>query len=577
MDKKNRGFIPAPEESTAAPTVSPGQHTQPETSTRPLLPSIPALDDLASDTLVYHFRDLFNPPPAQNEWGYSQAAKSVSGITAISFPPFASGGIPEMKFSPGNTVTCEIYLDGRILNSYPEAATVAYTWYPHRIIRETSVRGLSFTTLTFMPSRQRAVAESISIKNHSAQKRSVTLGFNLRACVSAARDEPWLAFSPAEADNRPTEIESLACILFEARHSQAVSVQGITPRPDRIENRRMLVYEFVLNPGETKTFHYLNIIGADKRAELESYERLQANFAHLLKENEEVFQERIVSALTPGNSEFSGHLPQLVTRDPAIWKLYYGGLTSLLLSRRVSPDSAYGPTYLTLTPLLWPTATFIWDISLTSLSLAMLDPQALKSLLETWLAQDMHQHLATEYLTGRAVGSWYAVNDMGILRCADNYLRVTGDFSWLDKKIVDKSVLEHLLDHSLYWKKLDKHGHGLGDYGNADNLLEVLSTWVHEVPAMNAGNVYGMRLACLAAGTARQQRTCKPVAVRGKRTGETHQPFTVCQRQRLVAMRPTRRNFQRGSALLRHAHNPRHDARGSQRSAEERNEPLLLG
>jgi hypothetical protein len=106
----------------------------------------------------------------------------------------------------------------------------------------------------------------------------------------------------------------------------------------------------------------------------------------------------------------------------------------------------------------------------------------------------MHQHLATEYLTGRAVGSWYAVNDMGILRCADNYLRVTGDFSWLDKKIVDKSVLEHLLAHSLYWKKLDKHGHGLGDYGNADNLLEVLSTWVHEVPAINAGNVYGMRL-----------------------------------------------------------------------------------
>ena len=49
------------------------------------------------------------------------------------------------------------------------------------------------------------------------------------------------------------------------------------------------------------------------------------------------------------------------------------------------------------------------------------------------------------------------------------------------------------MDHALYWKKLDKLGHGLADYGNLDDLLEVVSTWIHEVPAMNAGNVYGMR------------------------------------------------------------------------------------
>ena len=45
----------------------------------------------------------------------------------------------------------------------------------------------------------------------------------------------------------------------------------------------------------------------------------------------------------------------------------------------------------------------------------------------------------------------------------------------------------------MFWKTLDKRGHGLADYGSLDNLLEVVSTWTHEVPAMNAGNVYGMR------------------------------------------------------------------------------------
>jgi hypothetical protein len=123
----------------------------------------------------------------------------------------------------------------------------------------------------------------------------------------------------------------------------------------------------------------------------------------------------------------------------------------------------------------------------------LLDPEALRKLLENWLIQNMHEHLATDYLTGKGIGTWYAANDMGILRCVDNYLRVSGDFAWLDKSFEGKPVLEHLVDHAINWKKLDKLGHGLADYGNMDNLLEVVSTWVHEVPAMNAGNVYGMR------------------------------------------------------------------------------------
>ena len=34
--------------------------------------------------------------------------------------------MPQIPFSPGNLATCEIFLNGRILNSYPEAAEVAY-------------------------------------------------------------------------------------------------------------------------------------------------------------------------------------------------------------------------------------------------------------------------------------------------------------------------------------------------------------------------------------------------------------------------------------------------------------------
>jgi len=140
-----------------------------------------------------------------------------------------------------------------------------------------------------------------------------------------------------------------------------------------------------------------------------------------------------------------------------------------------------------------PTLSFPWDTSLTSLGLALLDPDPLRRLVETWFVQDMHQHLATDYVSGEGVGPWYAVNDMAIVGCAQNYLRVTGDFAWLDKRIGDHTVLEHLISHATYWKQLDKNGHGLGDYGKIENLLEVVSTYLHETAGMNAGNVSSMR------------------------------------------------------------------------------------
>ncbi len=92
------------------------------------------------------------------------------------------------------------------------------------------------------------------------------------------------------------------------------------------------------------------------------------------------------------------------------------------------------------------------------------------------------------------MGPWYAANDAAIVRCAWRYLCVTEDFDWLDKKISDRTVLDHLDEHAVYWKKLDRLGHGLADYGTIENLLEVVSTYLHEVAGMNAGNVRSMRV-----------------------------------------------------------------------------------
>jgi hypothetical protein len=485
-----RAFLKSSLAATALPRIA-------AAASRPVarkhLPAIPTVSDLAGDRLVHAWRDLYNSPTTQNEYGYVQATKSVSGLTALSLPPFACCGVPDMPWSPGFLLTCELFLNGKILLAYsPGGNTIAYQWYPHRFMRESDVDGLKFTTETFMPGKRRAAAQLIRVKNLGTASRKITLGFDMRAAV-AQKTTQWMVNSPGEADNAIHWDSSRGALIFEAKHSHAISVQGISPKPNRVDSGRMLILDLELSPGETQELHYVNAVDADSKDALAAYDELQSGFLQFLRDNATEFNSLIRAAFTEGNSDFSGYLPHLETEDESLWQLYHAGFKNLLFARRASPNSKYGTTYITLGGHVLPTLSFPWDTSLTSLGLALLDPDALRRLVENWFVQDMHQHLATDYVSGEGVGPWYAVNDMAIVRCAQNYLRVTGDFAWLDKRIGDSTALDHLVSHAMYWKHLDKQGHGLGDYGKIENLLEVVSTYLHETAGMNAGNVSSMR------------------------------------------------------------------------------------
>ena len=432
-----------PAKTLASPQI--GKHLSP----------VPQVTDLAGDRLVHKFRDLYCSPTAQNELGYVQAAKSVSGITALSLPPFACCGVPDTAWSPGFLLSCEIFLNGRILLAYAGGDEIAYRWHPHRVTREATVDGLKFATEMFMPAEQRAVAQSIRVTNLAPAGRKITLGFDMRAAV-AKKTTSWFVNSPGEADNSIRWDPERCCLVFAAQHSPAVSVQGISPAAKPGDSTRMLTIELTLGRGETKELRYINVVDSDHQAALAAYELLQKGFQEASKRNQESFNSLLRSAFTPGNSDFSGHLPQIETDDESLWRLYQAGFRNLIFARRASPDSKYGNTYLTLGGRVLPTLSFPWDTSLTSLGLALLDPDALRRLLETWFVQDMHQHLATDYVSGEAVGPWYAANDMAIVRCAENYLKTTGDFAWLDKRVGDKTPLDHLVYHATYWKQLTR-------------------------------------------------------------------------------------------------------------------------
>ncbi len=458
-----------------------------------VLPLVPSAQDWASVPMEFSFTDLFNMPVFANEWGYGQASKSVSGVTGITFPPYACCGVPDVTWSPGLLTSCELIVNGQLLSIAPQPeGRITYRWLPQRVDREQTVHGLRIRTRTFMPVKMRAVAESIEITNISGASLRLQLGFDMRAAVTK-KTAFWMAGTPGEGGNAHHWDAARGCLTFTARRSQAASVQGVLPRTARLEGGRVLAYEVVLGFGEMKTFQYVNAIAEKAEDANALYDRLQASFAEAERTSEQFYEAMIRAVFTPDNAYFSGHLPSLDTDDETLWKLYHNGIKNLVSARRLSPDSKYGPTYLTLGGHTLPTLSFPWDTSLTSLSLALLDPAPLRNLVEVWFTQPMHEHLATDYVSGTGVGPWYAVNDMAIVRCAKQYLCITGDFAWLDRKIAGKDVLAHLVDHALYWESLVHADRGLADYGRIENLLEVVSTYLHEVAGMNAGNVASMR------------------------------------------------------------------------------------
>jgi hypothetical protein len=448
---------------------------------------------MRSITMTHKFLDLFNPPGLTNQWGCAQAAMDVAAVRSIAFPPYAQG---EMNVAPlgagGELLTGVLYVDGEYFAS--TKTPIEFVWQPDRVERRSFYNGLELKSTTIVPFRTMSVAVKLTVSNMTKARRrtEIKLAINGGATKSV---RPWnAAYSPGEYDNQRTIDEGRNAVLCKSRHTDAFVVQGSAPKPAGIEPS-WLVYEFDLEPRESRSIVFVNSLGADAAAALKDFDSIVNDFDAAARAAADEWNAQLRAAFTPGNDIFSGHIPTLVTSDDSLKRIYHSAVMSALYFRRTTPHSVYGTTYVTLMPRYWETTTFLWDISLSAMLLSMLDPAILRRMMETWMTLDVYKHFGTEYLTGAGVGPWYSVNDYAMSRMAKEYLRWTGDLAWLDKEVGGRTVYEHLIRYAEHWRDLNTNDHGLADYGGVTNLLEAVSSYVHEVAGLNAANVHNLRFA----------------------------------------------------------------------------------
>ncbi len=445
---------------------------------------IPRSDDITSSEMVHRFGDMFNPPGLTNFLGCVQADLDITGIRSLNMPPFACS----------DTVTAGLFVDGRYFPATGEPIT--FRWYPDRIEREARYGDLRLRSTTFLPVGRAAGIVLLEVENLLESERTVELRLGLRSSITTMAGNWTTPYPPAEIDNKVSVDRDRKALMFRSRWSKGVSLQGATPAPDEVTAHGL---RYTAHLGGRGTWHlaYVNVLGDDVGSVRATYDELIRDPRAEREKTRQDWDAELAAVFTPGNDRYSGSLPVLETDDESIRRLYHIGALGVVYFKRDNPASAIGRAYDTLMPKFWQTVTFLWDYSLSSLVHAMLDPGVMKPYLERWMSTDIHTHFGTEWLTGAPVGCWYSVNDYAMMRSAHEYLRWSGDFSWLSHQVPSldgdaRPVSDFLEDYAHNWERF-RTFNGLADYGKIGNLLECVSTYIHEVASLNAANVWSLR------------------------------------------------------------------------------------
>ncbi|MGD8166704.1 MGH1-like glycoside hydrolase domain-containing protein [Herbiconiux sp. P16] len=463
-------------------------------------PLIPTVDDLAADPITHHYDDMVAPSGLTNFLGTVKVEHDLTALGTATFPPV----------SQGEAVTGVLFVDGRVFESF--GVPVTHEWRADRVVRSASVDGLQIVTTTVCVPGETAVAIDVAVTALDASRSSATLTLALNARVTDAQ-RAWLdAVSPDATNSVETAPSAL---VFSDPAGGAWSVQGVdVPAEVRLSGipvgetegfeigiggmgrgGEVSVTLELSGEGSTARFGFVQSVATSREEAEAVFSRVAADVPAAVQASEALWNTQLEAIFTPGNTEYSGHLPVLDTASDDLRRLYWWGALGVIWFRREFAGNVLGRSYDTLMPNYWSSTTFIWDYSLSSVSHALLDPGEMRRQLTHWIGSDIHTHFGTSSITGGAVGRWYSVNDYAMTRLVSDYVRFTGDRGYLDEEMSDgRTVGEHLQSWAVAWKGL-RGTSALADYGGIDNLLECVSSYTHEVASLNAANVWCLRTA----------------------------------------------------------------------------------
>lgn len=404
-------------------------------------PSTPALslDDLATDWLPRRLTQLAGLPGLNNDLGSVQIEADIVAFKHPCFPPFSAGG----------ETTGMTLLNGKLLAQCVEHVEIR--WKAFEVERRCRSGDWAMSSRTSLLPDQPGVVVELTVTNTAAESRELTLELLLsgRSRNTGKEGYAWavptvptdvFSFTRNEGlDQRVTRSTAGDGVSIANDGASAHTTQCVWPAADGWKQERIPGWRRVLGPGESFVVTLLCAFHAEQ-AEAEAiagqwHGRSDAIFIGARERWERLWS----SAFTPGNEWFSGHLPVLNSPYPAMNRLYYNGILTLLTCRRAYPHAVIRPCYITIWPRRGEGSGYMaWDMPFTSGILARLDPDALREMLLLLMSAPMLDYQVTNFFTGEHGGWACCSHPMAIQTAAMNLTRWAGDVSWQAAPVVVK-------------------------------------------------------------------------------------------------------------------------------------------
>lgn len=434
-----------------------------------------------------------------------------------------------------------------------------FRWQPYQALRKSVSDSLELTSATRMVPNKNIILWQVEIKNTSQVNTTLTISADHIGFISKYADQEWQWWYPYPTltgqtttrddvvenmrnhigtgiTTKEDEVEELVngrptktvkkiswpadqeilqskkytttthnnLILISDTETNAKTGYSIVSAPHRQETAQAgatSYWDVSLKPGEIKLIQLAMSWGDDSTVITNELHETQNNFNTIWEGVKSEWESTWQEIFKPNNNQLSGTFPVLETNDTLASKVYYTGpLTMLYLTNNNLPQ--HKKVFLTGGPRWGASITFFWDITEWSTLWATVDPEMMKEHLTAWVGIDPSKHFGQDNFKGAGVGNGYSANYWALFQMMRSYLTISGDTSFLTQVIKDKTVLQHLEDYALNWKRISIYDESkkmddlykLADFGDDEwNLLECVPTYKHIVPSFNAGYIWMMR------------------------------------------------------------------------------------
>lgn len=318
----------------------------------------------------------------------------------------------------------------------------------------------------------------------------ISFRIKTEACVSAVADEVFLK---VELENRESAPLVLA-VIPNQRDGLPPGMLTTPPSPatpathpsfNTLQHKQTRISVVSSLPTHNKTGWHWVIAGHAKST---------ANFAIILQKVPAAApaasqkgiaqQEEAAEQATRDRLQWAANrLPEVTTNDPTFDDLYRRCILSVLMTRWDRKNFVIQPYYAVGTWL----SMVAWDTSYASQMLSLMDPAGLRKALLLYLRIGLFKYSYVPW-NGKTYPYWYAQSPFAAMRILQDYLRQTGDLSFLNHPVGDTTVFEKMRQVGLELEKKFAQPDGLLNFGpGSQKILEIRTDGEQYIVATDNG------------------------------------------------------------------------------------------